>query len=261
MTALYNLIGTQYNSSRAADPGIVSRLSKFLAISNSQRYIDIACGSGNYTAALANVGGQWTGIDISEVMLTRAKARAAGMEWRLGDASELPFESDVFSGAVCTLAAHHFQSLDQPFQEARRALKSGALVLFTGLADQMRNYWLYHYFPEMMRQSIDAMPTEERLRESLYHAGFKEVKTFPFFITSSLQDLFLFSGKVRPEIYFDKSVRNNMSSFSRLCEQNELTTGLAALERDINSGTFEAVQLRHESTRGDYAFIVASTGI
>ncbi len=260
MTAYYNQIGSKYQLSRAADPEIAGSISKFLSIAPNRRYIDIACGTGNYTAALAQIGGHWAGIDSSEVMLSQAKERATEIEWRLAEASNLPFEDDAFSGAICTLAIHHFHSLDQPFREARRVLKSGAFVLFTGLADQMRNYWLGHYFPEMMRKSIEAMPTEAHLHRSLHRAGFNRVDTFPFVVTNSLQDFFLYAGKLRPEIYLNESVRHNISSFVRLCEPSELTAGLTALEQDINSGEFEAVRLQHESNAGDYAFIVADAG-
>jgi hypothetical protein len=44
-------------------------------------------------------------------------------------------------------------------------------------------------------------------------AGFKNIIQETFFVTNDLQYLFLQSGKYRPEIYFDKNVRDGISSF------------------------------------------------
>ncbi len=64
-------------------------------------------------------------------------------------------------------------------------------------------------------------------------------------MSNNLQDLFLQSRKYRPELYLDPIVRARISSFAKLCESEELNSGLEKLERDI------------ESALGDYLFVVA----
>lgn len=46
-----------------------------------------------------------------------------------------------------------------------RTLHSGAFVIFTALAEQMRHYWLCHYFPEMMARCIEKMPSDRSVLE------------------------------------------------------------------------------------------------
>ncbi|MFO1265495.1 MAG: class I SAM-dependent methyltransferase [Rubrivivax sp.] len=258
--ALYDAIGSGYRATRRADPGIVGALHDHLGILAAGRYLDVGCGSGNYTVALAARGGEWTGIDPSTTMLAEASRAHAGVAWHLGEAGNLPFADGTFDGAIATLVIHHFKELRRPLQEVRRVLRSGRLVIFTAFPEQMQRYWLCHYFPRMLERSARTMPAEAVVRQALRSAGFTDVQVSPFQVTSQLQDLFLYSGKQRPELYLDAVVRANISSFATLCEESELAAGLEALAADLRTGAFEGVKRRYDGPGGDYAFVVADTG-
>ena len=60
-------------------------------------------------------------------------------------------------------------------------------------------------------------------------------------VTNELQDLFLYSGKHRPDLYLDPAVRDNISSFANLAPVSELQDGLALLASDIQTGTVTSV--------------------
>ena len=260
MPATYDRIGSSYARTRRADPGIVDAIAAELALAPTGRYLDLGCGTGNYTAALAARGGVWTAVDVSAVMLNQARGKAQEIDWLQASAASLPLADRAFDGAICTLAIHHFLGLDAPFAEVRRCLRGGCFVIFTGLAEQMRNYWLGHYFPQMMARSIEAMPCEAAILRSLSRAGFDSITVRPFFVTNELQDLFLYSGKHRPELYLDAEVRRNISSFATLAPPGEIEHGLERLAADLCTGTFEAIRTRHKDRRGDYALIVARIG-
>lgn len=257
MPSLYDVIGTTYARSRRADPAITRALAQELRLTSSGAYLDLACGTGNYTVALNSLGGAWGAVDASAVMLDQARRKTDAVAWVQSGADFLPFPDSVFDGAICTLAIHHFKNLDSPFAEVRRTLRSGPFVIFTGLAEQMRRYWLCHYFPEMMARSIEKMPSEPQIRSALSQAGFKSVTVAPFFVTNELQDLFLYSGKHRPELYLDSVIRANISSFAQLAPPTELQDGLARLTADLQSGNFVSIKARHATETGDYAYVTA----
>lgn len=257
MQPLYDSIGTTYTTSRRADPEIVKALARKLDMLPTGTYLDIACGTGNYTVALSSIGGKWSAVDVSTVMLEQATAKSSAVSWIRSSADELPFSKAAFDGAICTLAIHHFDDLETPFKELRRTLKHGSFVLFTGLAEQMRDYWLCHYFPEMMARSMEKMPSEIVIRQALLDAGFESISVEPFFVTNELQDLFLYSGKHRPSLYLDPAVRANISSFARLSTESELRAGLNRLHSDIQDGTFSEIAAKYASEQGDYAFVTA----
>jgi len=257
MSPLYDFIGSTYARSRRADPEIAQTLARELRFTPSGAYLDLACGTGNYTVALSGMGGAWSAVDVSEVMLAQARRKSSTIAWAQSSADALSFPNAVFDGAICTLAIHHFPDLESPFAEVRRTLRSGSFVIFTGLAEQMRHYWLCHYFPEMMARSIENMPSEAKIRAALSLSGFESVTVTPFFITNELQDLFLYSGKHRPDLYLDPTVRANISSFANLAPSAELKDGLVRLTADLQSGAFASVKAHYVREVGDYAYITA----
>jgi ubiquinone/menaquinone biosynthesis C-methylase UbiE len=127
MKALYDRIGRDYDATRRADPRIAQRIISLLNGSNSGEYLDLACGTGNYTIALRNMGLMIDGIDQSELMISRAKEKAPHMEWHVGDAELLPFPNGSFQGVTCILAIHHFKNVRKAFMEALRVINKGRL--------------------------------------------------------------------------------------------------------------------------------------
>lgn len=73
MKPLYDDTGKEYDTTRKADPELAQRLRNHLQVSDGSRVLDIACGTGNYTIALANSGLLMTGVDISEEMISKAQ--------------------------------------------------------------------------------------------------------------------------------------------------------------------------------------------
>ena len=254
---LYDVVGGTYRRSRRADPRICDDLADFLGLRADGRYLDVGCGAGNYTLALAGRAGRWSGVDPSSVMLEQAAARDPSIEWRQGVAHELPFPDRNFDGAICTNTIHYFGDLERAFREIRRTLRGGPLVIFAGLAEQTRGYWLWHYFPEMMLRSSPFTPSEASVHGALERAGFVAIERHPFWVDDGMEDLFLYAGKERPEMYFDPVIRANISSF-RLCSPQELRRGLARLEEDLASGAFAEVRAGFDDWGGDYSYLVAT---
>ena len=91
---VYNVIGKTYDTTRKADPDIAQKIIRFLCPEQSKRYLDIGCGSGNYTGALNKSRLKVDGVDISPEMLKKAKAKYSNIEWYEGDARNLPFSSN-----------------------------------------------------------------------------------------------------------------------------------------------------------------------
>jgi ubiquinone/menaquinone biosynthesis C-methylase UbiE len=258
MQPLYNSIGATYGATRCADPAIVQALAQYVGVGRDGSFLDLGCGTGNYTCALAALGGHWHGLDISAEMLKQAKAAGPNVIWHLGSTDELPYAEKSFAGVICTLAIHHFPSLHSSFLEVFRVLDNGPFVVFTAFPEQMRNYWLCHYFPQMMERSIEKMPAKAAVFGALREAGFAIENVVSFHVTNELQDLFLYSGKLRPELYLDAAIRANISSFATLCPAAELEEGLNALRSDIDSGAFSGVVRRYPKIAGDYAYVMAT---
>ena len=258
MAPLYDLIAGSYDATRRADSYITERIAHHLPLRDGKKYLDVACGTGNYTTALAARRGDWVGIDLSSRMVRLAHQKTPSGNWFIGRAENLPFADHTFSGAVCVLALHHFAKAKPIFREVHRVLDRGNLVVFTADPDQMRGYWLNEYFPEVMRRSIDQMPDIDEVKEDLRQAGFATIETELYEIRHDLEDMFLYGGKHSPRLYLDERFRGGISTFSNLSDLDEIQEGCAKLVLDIDTGRIAEVIERYSNRTGDYVFVIAS---
>lgn len=96
---------------------------------DARRIADIACGTGILASRIqvelpaASV----FGVDMSDGMLAKARARSAQVQWRKAPAEQLPFEDGTLDAVVTTSAFHFF---DQPaaLAEFHRVLAPGGMV-------------------------------------------------------------------------------------------------------------------------------------
>jgi len=255
--ALYDISGKGYDRTRKADPQVSERLLAHLQPQAGHRYLDIGCGTGNYTAALASREVDITGLDLSDEMIRHAEQKYPDLPWMLGRAEALPFDDNTFHGAITTLTIHLWDNLIKGFKEIHRVVNEGRLVIFTSMPHQMKRYWLNEYFPSVMAQSLRMMPGFDSLQATLDRAGWRLQASEKFFVSKNIQDQIFFSGKHNPEVYFESTMRSSISYFAAAKNQEEVTQGLARLREDLDTGRFEEVRQRYANDFGDYMFIVA----
>lgn len=254
---LYDKIGVNYNATRNADPYIVQKIHDLLNPELSMVYLDIGCGTGNYTIEFANKGLNFIGVEPSEKMLMEARLKSKAVNWVLGAAESIPANDGSFDGGIATLTIHHWTNLDAAFKEVARVLKNGSkFIIFTAFPRQMKGYWLNHYFPQMMAKSMKTMPSLEDIRKSSELVGFKLKTTEVYEIKAEPVDLFLYSGKHHPSLYLDPEIRKGISSFSVLAHQHEVEEGIGHLHKDIQNDVFQNVAESFDNKLGDYVFVV-----
>jgi ubiquinone/menaquinone biosynthesis C-methylase UbiE len=155
MKAKYDTIGINYNETRKADPYIAERLFENLNPKADGLFLDIGCGTGNYTNNLQKRRINFISVDPSKNMLNKAKHKNPNVDWKLGHAQNTGLPSESINGIMASLTIHHWDNLETGFRELYRVLKpNGKLVVFTSTPKQMKGYWLNHYFPKMLEASI-----------------------------------------------------------------------------------------------------------
>ncbi|MGM0591251.1 MAG: class I SAM-dependent methyltransferase [Halobacteriota archaeon] len=102
--------------------------------------LDVGCGTGRTTAPLSKMGFEVTGIDVSEQMIAAARSTFDGIDFRVGDATDLDFEDETFDYVLFS-----YNGLDYVHPEERRlrALCESRRVLRTDglLAFSTHNHW------------------------------------------------------------------------------------------------------------------------
>src|SRR5262249_30642716 len=113
-----------------ADEQMASRFRDALGQAGLGNLLDVACGPGAVTAAIAPGATSVIAFDATEQMLAKAKARCtkAGLtnvQFKCGDAESLPFADKQFDGVVTRLAVHHFANPQRALEEMFRVLRHG----------------------------------------------------------------------------------------------------------------------------------------
>jgi SAM-dependent methyltransferase len=101
---------------------------------NLGRVVEIGCGAGRLTKAMANDFASVIGVDVSEGMISVARLHVpeSNVELRLGDGVTLPVETGAADGVFSTHVFQHFDSLELAranFSEVARVLKPGATMM------------------------------------------------------------------------------------------------------------------------------------
>jgi len=97
-------------------------------VSPGDRVLDACCGTGDLAIAAQRAGGRVTGVDFSEPMLERARAKSGEVEWIQGDALALPFADGSFDAATVGFGVRNLEDLEAGLRELRRVLRPGGRV-------------------------------------------------------------------------------------------------------------------------------------
>jgi ubiquinone/menaquinone biosynthesis C-methylase UbiE len=101
-----------------------------------QKILDVGAGTGFLSLILAEMGYDVVGIDLSEEMMERAKEKAADrgvklkVEFKVGDAENLPFETDFFDTIVNRAVLWTLPEPKKALGEWKRVLKPGGKLCF-----------------------------------------------------------------------------------------------------------------------------------
>jgi SAM-dependent methyltransferase len=96
--------------------------------------LDVACGPGIVTAAVAREARTVVGIDLTPEMLELARARCrkeelGNVRFDLGDVTKLPYDDGAFSRVVCRYALHHLTDPAAVVREIARVCAPGGRVV------------------------------------------------------------------------------------------------------------------------------------
>ena len=101
------------------------------AVTPRSRVLDAGCGDGGkYGTWLADLAGEYRGVDISEQAAATARGRGLNAV-RVDDIADLPFEDSSFDACVCIEVLEHLVFPLECAQELRRVLKPGGTLIVT----------------------------------------------------------------------------------------------------------------------------------
>ncbi len=111
-----------YRTNAAYVPALGAAVLALLNPRPGERILDLGCGEGSLTERIAAAGAVVVGVDTSEEMVADATAR--GLDARLIDAEQLPFDRE-FDAVFSNAALHWVRDHDAMLAGVHRALKRG----------------------------------------------------------------------------------------------------------------------------------------
>ncbi len=114
-------------------PDFALRLAFLLRhVAADQRVLDVGCGEGRFTAALADSGAQAVGVDVAEEPLRRARARRGDLQFlRVPVDHSWPLEDASFDAVWAGEVIEHVADTVGWLSELRRVLRPGGLALLS----------------------------------------------------------------------------------------------------------------------------------
>lgn len=129
---------------------------KRITLRGNERVLDVGCGDGKVTAAIAEqvVGGVVIGVDVSKSMIdfaTRSFSDLKNLRFQKIDVADMRF-SDDFDVVVSFSAVQWFLDQKKAFSHIFRSLKSGGAFLMA----------LPSGYPEPLQQALDDLVTDDK---------------------------------------------------------------------------------------------------
>jgi len=165
------------------------------AVKAGERVLDVGCGCGETTLALAARGAEVLGVDVSGPMLARARERAAGrarVTFHEADAALETFEP-VYDLLFSRFGLMFFDAPQPAFANLRRALVPQGRLAFCCWQEVRFNPWVAvpaqavrPYLPEPEREPDPRAPgpfafaEADYVRDVLEAAGFAAIDIEPF---------------------------------------------------------------------------------
>ena len=177
-------MSTSYDSARYAranrwDRSHLDRVNRLISMRPGDRVLEVGCGQGHLTRALADQGLDIIGIDANP----QAPEIAGSKLVRHMEAQNLEFDDRTFDAIVSVHAIEHIPPLEEAFAEMVRVLKPGGEAAFVYPAEPVMGLYaiptsiILHGTPFKAREVHCHKLWPSKVRSMLEPLGMEEIDT------------------------------------------------------------------------------------
>jgi len=174
--------------------------------------LEVAPGPGFFAVELAKLGDfKITGLDVSRTLVDIAtgNARDAGVkvDFRLGNASAMPFADDSFDFIYCSAAFKNFSQPVKALDEMHRVLRPGGEAVIQDLRKDVSLEEINTYISESGRGGFDAWLTKMAFRFMLIKRAYTKEEFIRMAEESRFGSCQINAGPIGLEVRFTKPAR------------------------------------------------------
>jgi ubiquinone/menaquinone biosynthesis C-methylase UbiE len=172
--------------------------------------LEVAPGPGFFAVELAKLGGfKITGLDVSRTLVEIAtgNARDAGVkvDFRMGNASAMPFADDSFDFIYCSAAFKNFSQPVKALDEMHRVLRPGGEAVIQDLRKDASLEEINTYVSESGRSGFDAWLTKMAFRFMLIKRAYTKEEFIRMAQESRFGSCRIDAGPIGLEVRFTKA--------------------------------------------------------
>jgi len=153
------------------------------------KMVDVGCGAGTQSMIWASAGEYVSGIDINAQLIEVARQRAAGSDLKIqfdvGSATALPYETGAYDVCLLPELLEHVQDWERCLNEAIRVLKPGGILFLSTTnylcpRQQEFNLPFYSWYPKPLKRHFERLAVTSR-PELANYARYPAVHWFSYY--------------------------------------------------------------------------------
>jgi ubiquinone/menaquinone biosynthesis C-methylase UbiE len=173
-------ISASYDAGRFYSPATLAlwleRISRCAPRGTVARILDLGCGTGRYSGALAgHFNARVIALDRSAKMLAEARKKSAPrVAYARGSGEAIPLRDGAVDMVFMSMVFHHFEDQPQAACECRRVLRGGGVVcLRAATLDRIATYPYVPFFARSRSLLEARLPSQEQIEAMFHSAGFE----------------------------------------------------------------------------------------
>jgi ubiquinone/menaquinone biosynthesis C-methylase UbiE len=178
-------------------------------LAGGSRVLEVAPGPGYLSIEIAQLGNyKVVGLDISKTMveIAQANARTAGVavEFRHGEAADMPFDDDTFDFIVCTAAFKNFTEPVRALNEMCRVLKTGGKALIADLRRDASWAGIDEEVKKMGLNAINSLIVKWTFRQMLLKSAYTKAEIQGFVAQTGFRKCQIPENSIGFEVWLEK---------------------------------------------------------
>ena len=220
----FDAIAPDYDAHRGAGP-FSQELARLARECSARHVFEIGAGTGNVSRAfLEQHPCRLVGVDRSQGMLARARAKVPEAAWVQGDAFHLPLSESSVDFVFGVYVLHHLTDLARPLRECRRVLRNGCAAFVTAPQAFIRSHPMNRFFPSFATIDGARFQPEKDIERALLDAGFAAAGTIE--VQAPPQPI---------NAAYVKKVADRFITTYRLLPPEEFKAGLKRLREEVET--------------------------